>query len=307
MVWVPGGTFTMGSNEHYPEESPAHKVTVDGFWCDIYQVTNARFRRFVKDTGYVTVAERTPDAALYPDAQPGMLVPGSVIFSQPKGPVDLRNHYNWWQWTPGANWRCPEGPTSDLQGREMHPVLHVAWEDIETYAKWAGKEIPTEAEWEFAARGGLEGMSFAWGDELAPRGKMLANYWQGEFPWQNFALDRFERTAPVGSFPPNGYGLFDMIGNAWDWTVDWYIDHHVTQASCCAPASRLNPRNDDREGSIDPNAPGASIPRKVLKGGSFACAENYCRRYRPAARMHHPIDTGTNHISFRCVVRPGSA
>jgi formylglycine-generating enzyme len=307
MVWVPGGTFTMGSNEHYPEESPAHKVTVDGFWCDIYQVTNARFRRFVKDTGYVTVAERTPDAALYPDAQPGMLVPGSVIFSQPKGPVDLRNHYNWWQWTPGANWRCPEGPTSDLQGREMHPVLHVAWEDIETYAKWAGKEIPTEAEWEFAARGGLEGMSFAWGDELAPRGKMLANYWQGEFPWQNFALDRFERTAPVGSFPPNGYGLFDMIGNAWDWTVDWYIDHHVTQASCCAPASRLNPRNDDREGSIDPNAPGASIPRKVLKGGSFACAENYCRRYRPAARMHHPIDTGTNHISFRCVVRPSSA
>jgi sulfatase modifying factor 1 len=307
MVWVPGGTFTMGSNEHYPEESPAHKVTVDGFWCDIYQVTNARFRRFVKDTGYVTVAERTPDAALYPDAQPGMLVPGSVIFSQPKGPVDLRNHYNWWQWTPGANWRCPEGPTSDLQGREMHPVLHVAWEDIETYAKWAGKEIPTEAEWEFAARGGLEGMSFAWGDELAPRGKMLANYWQGEFPWQNFALDRFERTAPVGSFPPNGYGLFDMIGNAWDWTVDWYIDHHVTQASCCAPASRLNPRNDDREGSIDPNAPGASIPRKVLKGGSFACAENYCRRYRPAARMHHPIDTGTNHLSFRCVVRPGSA
>ncbi len=304
MVWIPGGTFTMGSNDHYPEEAPAHPVTVGGFWIDRHQVTNAAFRRFVKATGYVTVAERAPNAADYPGALPEMLVPGSIVFTPPPGPVPLDNHYRWWQWVAGADWRHPDGPGSNLSGKERHPVLHVAWEDAEAYAAWAGKAIPTEAEWEHAARGGLEGKAFAWGDELAPKGKMLANYWQGQFPWQNLALDGYERTAPVGSFPPNGYGLYDMIGNAWEWTSDWYRDRHVPTHACCGPAH--DPRGGVREESADPNDV-AAIPRRVLKGGSFACAENYCQRYRPAARMHHPIDTGTNHISFRCIVRPATA
>jgi formylglycine-generating enzyme required for sulfatase activity len=303
MVWIEGGTFAMGSNDHYPEECPVHPVTVSGFWIDRYQVTNAQFRRFVKDTGYVTVAERAPRAEDYPGALPEMLVPGSIVFDQPAGRVDLGNHYNWWNWMPGADWRHPGGPGSTLHGLDRHPVLHVAWEDVEAYAAWAGKSLPTEAEWEFAARGGLEGKEFAWGDELVPKGKYMANFWQGEFPFQNLSLDGHERSAPVGSFPPNGYGLFDMIGNAWEWTTDWYADQHDVPSSCCSPVSR-DPRGASREASIDPAQPGAQIPRKVLKGGSFACAENYCRRYRPAARMHHPIDTGTNHISFRCVVRP---
>ena len=302
MVWIPGGTFLMGSNDHYPEEAPVHPVAVDGFWIDRYQVTNAAFRRFVKTTGYVTVAERAPRAEDYPGAQPEMLVPGSVVFRQPSGRVDLSNHYNWWVWVPGADWRHPAGPGSTLDGRERHPVVHVAWADVEAYAAWAGKAIPTEAEWEFAARGGLDGAEFAWGDELAPKDRLMANYWQGEFPWQNLALDGHERTAPVGSFPPNGYGLLDMIGNAWEWTEDWYTDRHEVGSACCGAA--VNPLGGTRETSVDPNADGLNIPRKVLKGGSFACAENYCQRYRPAARMHHPIDTGTNHISFRCIVRP---
>jgi formylglycine-generating enzyme required for sulfatase activity len=214
----------------------------------------------------------------------------------------MNNHYTWWDWVPGASWRHPEGPGSDLAGKERHPVVHVAWEDVCAYAAWAGKDLPTEAEWEYAARGGQEGWPYAWGFELAPQGKMLANYWQGEFPWQNLALDGYERTAPVGRFPANGYGLYDMIGNAWEWTADWYTNRHAVSSPCCGAA--VNPSGGTREGSVDPEAAGADIPRKVLKGGSFACAENYCRRYRPAARMHHPIDTGTNHISFRCVVRP---
>lgn len=302
MIWIPGGTFLMGSNDHYPEEAPVHPVTVSGFWIDRTQVTNAAFRRFVKAAGYVTVAERVPDAADYPGALPEMLVAGSITFRQPPGRVSMHTHYNWWQWVPGASWRHPEGPGSMLDGRERHPVVHVAWEDVAAYAEWAGKAIPTEAEWEYAARGGHDGWVYAWGDELVPKGKMLANYWQGEFPWQNLALDGFERTAPVGSFPPNDYGLSDMIGNVWEWTADWYTSQHAPLANCCG-AVTVNPTGGGREASIDPNEPGA-IPRKVLKGGSFACAENYCRRYRPAARIHHPIDTGTNHIGFRCVVRP---
>jgi formylglycine-generating enzyme required for sulfatase activity len=302
MVWIEGGTFAMGSNDHYPEERPVHQAAVNGFWIDRFQVTNAQFRRFVKETGYVTVAERVPLAEDYPGALPEMLVAGSVVFEQPGRHVDLGNHYNWWNWMPGADWRHPDGPETILHGRDRHPVLHVAWEDVEAYAVWAGKSLPTEAEWEFAARGGLEGKEFAWGDELVPKGRYMANFWQGDFPVENLALDRYERTAPVGSFPPNGYGLFDMIGNAWEWTTDWYADQHDVPPSCCSLVLR-NPRGASRESSIDPAEP-ASIPRKVLKGGSFACAENYCRRYRPAARMHHPIDTGTNHISFRCVIRP---
>jgi formylglycine-generating enzyme required for sulfatase activity len=302
MTRIPGGTFTMGSNDHYAEEAPAHPVTVSGFWIDPYQVTNAEFRRFVKATGYVTVAERAPQADNYPGAIPELLVPGSVVFRQPPGRVDLGNHYNWWDLMPGADWRHPEGPGSTLSGKERHPVVHVAWEDALAYAAWAGKEIPTEAEWEFAARGGLEGAEFAWGEDLAPRGRLMANYWQGEFPWQNLALDGHERTAPVGSFPPNGYGLYDMIGNAWEWTADWYSERHEPAARCCGAAA-VDPRGGSPEGSIDPAAPGNAIPNKAIKGGSWACAENYCRRYRPAARMRHPIDTGTNHLTIRCVVR----
>jgi formylglycine-generating enzyme required for sulfatase activity len=300
MVWIPGGTFRMGSDRHYREEAPIRLATVAGFWMDARPVTNAEFRRFVKATGYVTLAERPPDPALYPGAKPEMLVPGSVVFVPPRGPVGRRNHYAWWDYVPGANWRHPEGPASTLNGRERHPVVHVAWEDVSAYAVWAGKTLPTEAEWEFAARGGLDGAEFAWGDEFAPRGRQLANTWQGDFPWQNLALDGYERTSPVGSFPPNGYGLLDAIGNVWEWTADWYQEPSAVANGCCG-------RADDARAeaaSVDPRAPGAAIPRKVIKGGSFLCAPSYCRRYRPAARMHHPVDTGTCHIGFRCVVRP---
>lgn len=299
MVWIPGGAYLMGSNDHYPEEAPVHRVEVPGFWIDRHQVTNAQFRRFVKETGYVTVAERTPKAEDYPGAIPEMLHPGSVVFNQPDHPVGLENHYRWWQFVLGADWRHPEGPGSDLVGRDRHPVLHVAWEDVAAYAEWAGKAIPTEAEWEYAARGGADGLPYAWGHELAPGGRMLANYWQGQFPWLNTADDGYQRTAPVGKFPPNGYGLHDMIGNAWEWTSDWYTTSHAAGGGCCGNASARG----SAEGSVDPQDT-AHIPRKVLKGGSWACAETYCRRYRPAARMHHPVDTGTNHITFRCVVRP---
>lgn len=302
MIWIESGSFTMGSDHHYPEEAPAHQVSVDGFWIDQYQVTNADYAAFVAETGYVTVAERVPAAGDYPGALPEMLVAGSIVFAPPPGPVPRDNHYNWWSWQPGAAWNTPEGPGSSIEGRERHPVVHVAWDDVEAYAAWAGKSLPTEAEWEFAARGGIDGAEFAWGDELVPSGQYLANFWQGEFPWQNLELDGFARTAPVGSFPPNGFGLYDMIGNAWDWTADYYTHTHQTSSPCCSGVLR-NPVSADRSGSIDPNDP-AAIPRRVLKGGSFACASSYCRRYRPAARMHHPIDTGTNHISFRCVIRP---
>jgi sulfatase modifying factor 1 len=303
MVWIPGGTFLMGSNNHYADEAPAHPVAVSGFWIDRYQVTNAAFRRFVKETCYVTVAERVPDASSYPGAKSELLVAGSVVFRQPPGRVPMASHYAWWDWMPGADWRHPQGPGSNFHGRERHPVLHVAWEDVAAYAAWAGKEIPTEAEWEYACRGGHDAWPYAWGDELAPKGRMMANYWQGEFPWQNLALDGFERTAPVGSFPANGYGLVDMIGNTWEWTSDWYAARHELPSPCCGTAR--NPGGGSQAESVDARD-AAAIPRRVLKGGSWACAENYCQRYRPAARMAHPVDTGTNHISFRCVVRPAA-
>lgn len=306
MVWVPGGTFRMGSDAHYPEEGPVHNVTVDGFWMDKHQVTNAQFAMFVRKTGYVTVAERPPDPALYPDAPPENLAPGSLVFRMTEGPVDLARVNQWWAWTPGACWRRPEGPGSHVRKRQRHPVVQIAFEDAAAYAEWAGKSLPTEAEWEFAARGGIEGAEYTWGDEHTPNGKYMANTWQGEFPWQNEVSDGFEGTAPVGSFPPNGYGLHDMAGNAWDWTDDWWteVHPHDPEKPCCTPR---NPRGGDIEQSYDPAAPMWKIPRKVVKGGSYLCAPNYCLRYRPSARRPHMIDTGTTHIGFRCVVRPESA
>ena len=300
MVWIPGGTFLMGSNRHYAEEAPAHSVSVDGFWIDQYTVTNDDFRRFVEATGYITVAERPPDPADYPGAKPEMLVPASVVFRKPSGPVDLRDCFQWWSYVPGANWRHPQGPESSVKERSRHPVVHVAFEDAVAYAEWFGKELPTEAEWEFAARGGLEGAEFVWGEEFAPAGKYMANTWQGRFPWENLKNDGFEGTAPVGSFPPNGYGLYDMAGNVWEWTTDWYQPHAQAVHSCC---TSVNPRGGDRDQSFDLSAAGGSIPRKVMKGGSYLCAPNYCRRYRPAARMAQPIDTSTCHLGFRCIAR----
>ena len=300
MVWIPGGTFRMGSDHHYPEEAPAHSATVEGFWIDRYLITNEQFAQFVEATKNITLAERPPKAEDYPGALPEMLQPASVVFRKPKEPVDLRNHYNWWTYIPGADWRHPEGPESSIQGREQHPVVHIAYEDAEAYAKWAGKELPTEAEWEFAARGGLDGATYAWGEEFTPGGKQMANTWQGEFPWQNLLTDGFERTAPVGQFPANGYGVFDMIGNVWEWTTDWYAGHHAVVKSCCGG---LNRTTAEREQSYDPQMPGIRVPRKVIKGGSFLCAPNYCRRYRPAARMAQPIDTSACHVGLRLIVR----
>ncbi len=297
MVWIPGGTYQMGSNDHYPEEAPVRSVSVDGFWIDSRPVTNAQFRRFVKATGYVTVAEHRPDPALYPGAPPDALVPGSSVFVPPMQRVDMRNAYNWWAFIAGADWRHPDGPDSTLNGRDRHPVVHVAYEDVIAYAAWAGKELPTEAEWEFAARGGLDGAEYAWGDTFTVRGRQMANTWQGNFPYENEMLDGFARTSPVGSFPPNGYGLWDMIGNVWEWTTDWYTANHPVVASCCSPAPPRSPAE------LDPENPHPELPRRVLKGGSHLCAPNYCQRYRPAARMPQAIDTGTSHLGFRCIVR----
>jgi formylglycine-generating enzyme required for sulfatase activity len=314
MVWIPGGVFQMGSNDFYVEERPARRVSVDGFWMDQFPVTVAEFRRFVKATGYVTMAERPLDPADYPDAKPDLLVPGSLVFQKARGPVDLGNFHNWWAYVPGASWKHPEGPASNLNGRNKHPITHVAYEDAEAYARWAGKELPTEAEWEFAARGGLEGAMFAWGNEFAPGGRMMANTWQGEFPWQNLSLDGYEGTSPVGSFPPNGYGLYDMGGNVWQWTSDFFTMPGAGEASpakpghaCCAPHVDRTPHNPrvttPEQGTFAIGQPGAAIPRKVMKGGSHLCAPNYCLRYRPAARQAEMVDTSTAHIGFRCMVR----
>jgi formylglycine-generating enzyme required for sulfatase activity len=300
MVRIPGGTFRMGSDRHYPEEAPAHEVRVSGFWISRHAVTNAEFKRFVDATAYVTLAERPANPADYPGANPEMLVPSSVMFQKAVKPVDLRNPYNWWTYVAGADWQHPRGPGSSIAALLDHPVVHVAVEDAEAYAKWRGQELPTEAEWEFAARGGLDEAEFTWGGEYMPNGKPMANNWQGEFPWQNLLQDGYEWTAPVGSFPPNGYGLFDMAGNVWEWTTDWYQDHSRIERACCTID---NPRGGVREQSYDARTPAIRIPRKVMKGGSYLCAPNYCRRYRPAARMAQAIDTSTCHLGFRCIVR----
>jgi len=303
MVLIPGATFRMGSDKHYAEEAPVHRVTVEAFWIDRTPVTNRQFREFVRATGHVTFAEIVPDAKNYPGALPHMLRAGSLVFSPPKHAVeDIRDWSQWWNFKFGANWRRPYGPRSSLNGLNDHPVVHIAYSDAMAYAKWAGKDLPTEAEWEFAARGGLDGTEFAWGDELTPGGKQMANTWQGAFPHENLRLDRYERTSPVTAFPPNGYGIYDIIGNVWEWTSDWYSTKHEGDAdkACCIPTNPLGGREDN---SYDPCQPEIRIPRKVLKGGSHLCAPNYCRRYRPAARHAEPVDTSTSHVGFRCIVR----
>jgi formylglycine-generating enzyme len=288
LVHIPAQTAVVGSDQHYPEEGPARAVSVDEFWIHAHQVTNAEFTEFVNATGYVTVAERPLDPADYPDAPAENLQPGSMVFHRTQGPVDLRHMNQWWTWTPGACWNHPRGPRSSLKGRESHPVVHVAFEDAEAYANWAGCQLPTEAEWEVAARGGLNSAAYTWGDEPERPGQRLANYWHGEFPY--LPDTGYGTTAPVGSFAANGYGLYDMAGNVWEWTTDWYADTREGDACCEA-------------GSFDPQQPQFRVPRKVIKGGSFLCADNYCLRYRPAARRPQMIDTGMSHIGIRCITR----
>lgn len=297
MVWLAGGTFVRGSdNPTMRDARPTHSVTVDGFWIDKTAVTNEEFGRFVDATGYVTVAERVPRPEDYPGAPPENLVAGGVVFAPPDGPVPLDNHLQWWRYIPGASWRHPAGPGSDIKGREKHPVVQVAWDDAAAYAKWAGKRLPTEAEFEFAARGGLEGKRFVWGDELKPGGKWMANIWQGHFPYENTAEDGYRATAPVGSFPANGYGLYDMAGNVWEWCSDWYRhDYYATLAAGPQPA--VNPQGPGD--SVDPSEPG--VAKRVMRGGSYLCTDQYCTAYEAGARGKGAPDTGTNHLGFRCV------
>tara|TARA_R110000787_G_scaffold273504_3_gene381226 strand:+ start:5322 stop:6266 length:945 start_codon:yes stop_codon:yes gene_type:complete len=303
MRHVPGGAFQMGSDQFYPEEAPVRPVQVDGFWIDETPVTNRDFARFVAATGHITLAEIALDPKDYPGMDPAWAQPGSLLFQRTRGPVDLADYSQWWQFSFGTDWRHPHGPDSSLDGLDDHPAVHVAFEDAEAFAKWAGKSLPTEAEWEYAARGGLDGADFAWGDQLAPGGAMLANYWQGVFPFANTLDDGYERTSPVRTYPANGHGLFDMIGNVWEWTTDWFAQPRIerkAKGSCCVPA---NPRGGTKRESLDPTTPDAPIPRKVLKGGSHLCAANYCQRYRPAARHPQAVDSSTSHIGFRCIIR----
>jgi formylglycine-generating enzyme required for sulfatase activity len=306
MVFVEGGTFRMGSADFYPEERPVRDVQVDGFWMDEHPVTIGQFRRFVKDTGYETLAQRPLDPDDYPDADPALLVPGSLVFHPTSGPVSLDDYRAWWNYVPGACWERPEGPESDTYTRGRHPVVHVAYEDAAAYAAWASKALPTEAEWEHAARGGLEGATFCWGDEFMPAGRLMANTWHGQFPHDHQRPDEWVRTSPVATYPPNGAGLYDMAGNVWEWTNDWYEPRGSNPAvkSCCMGS--VNPRVISPEKSYDPRQPQFRIPRKVVKGGSHLCAPNYCFRYRPAARQPQMIDTGMAHMGFRCVVRDAS-
>jgi formylglycine-generating enzyme required for sulfatase activity len=306
MVWIPGGSFHMGTDDPNPlfsDARPIHEVEISGFWMDQYEVTNAEYARFVEATGYVTVAERVPDweemkKILPPDApkpSDDQLVPGSLVFTPPDRPVDWNNPANWWRWTPGACWKHPEGPGSDLTGRENHPVVHVCWEDAVAYCEWAGKRLPTEAEWEYAARGGLKQQPYVWGSEHPDLGgKFRCNKWQGEFPHKNTAADGYIGTAPVGSFDPNGFGLYDMAGNVWEWCADWYRpDYYYI-------SPRRNPRGPDH--SFDPAEP--TIPKRVQRGGSFLCSDAFCSRYKPAGRGKGDVTSAASHIGFRCVQDP---
>jgi formylglycine-generating enzyme required for sulfatase activity len=306
MVWIPGGTFRMGSDRHYPEEAPVHRATVDGFWIDRTPVTNRQFKAFIKATGHKTFAEIAPDPKNYPGALPHMIYAGSLVFVPPPTVHGLRDWSQWWQFMKGADWRHPYGPKSNINTSDTHHVVHVSFSDALAYARWAGKDLPTEAEWEFAARGGLDGAEYAWGDEFTPGDVHMANTWQGEFPKQNGRDDGYERTSPVTAFPPNGYGVLDMIGNVWEWTSDWWSQNHEAEEpkACCVPR---NPRGGPEAASLDPCQPNIRIPRKVIKGGSHLCAPNYCRRYRPAARHAEAIDTSTSHLGFRCVRRGAPA
>ena len=288
MIPLPGGEVWIGSDRHYPEEAPARQVQVSPFRIDVHPVTNRQFARFVAETGYVTMAERPMDPARYPGVDPRRLKPGAMVFDPPRTGA-ARHWSSWWTYVPGACWRKPEGRGSVYRGRLDHPVVCVAYEDAAAFAAWAGKDLPTEAEWEMAARGGLERATYAWGEARRPGGRIMANTWTGAFPAQNLAEHGFTRTSPVRSFPPNGHGVFDMIGNVWEWTGDYYVRG---QSGCCGP-----------EASYDPDLPEVKIPRRVVKGGSHLCHESYCDRYRPAARQPQMEDTATTHIGFRCVAR----
>ncbi len=295
MVWIPGGSFLMGCDDpRMGDARPVHPVDLPGFWIDRTEVTNAQFRRFVEATGYVTVAEQTPDAREFPGADPANLVAGSVVFAPPDHPVPLDNHLVWWRYVPGANWRHPEGPESTIEGRDDHPVVHVCWEDAVAYARWAGKRLPTEAEWEFAARGGLERKAYVWGDDLSPDGRTMLNNWQGRFPIENTQDDGYRTTAPVGHYPPNGFGLVDMAGNVWEWCADWYRNDTY------ATSPRENPRGPST--SFDPLEPG--VPKKVQRGGSYLCSDQYCVRYMPGSRGKGEPRSGSSHVGFRCVQEP---
>ena len=290
----------MGSDNHYPDEGPTRRVGVEGLGMDAHPVTNEEFARFVADTGHVTVAEIAPDPDDYPGADPADLVPGSLVFTMTPGPVPLDNYHQWWAWVPGAEWRHPNGPDSSIEALGKHPVVHVAHADAVAFAKWAGKELPTEAEWEFAARGGFDGAEFVWGDDDPQEGpNPLANTWQGRFPHENTEVDGWTRTSPVGTYEPNGYGLYDMAGNVWEWTSDWYSNRSGQDTPSCCTADSPPSEAD----SYDPAHPQFRIPRKVVKGGSHLCTIQYCFRYRPAARQPQMIDTSMSHIGFRCVSR----
>ncbi len=306
MVWVPGGEFTMGTDSSlgWAEEGPAHRVKVDGFWMDATEVTNAQFRAFVDATGYVTTAEKPPNLEeLLAQSPPGtkapppeMLVPGSLVFRPTSKPVELKDYTQWWHWTSGANWKHPEGPGSDLTDRDHHPAVHISWDDAMAYCAWAGKRLPTEAEWEFAARGGLENQPYVWGTEAPSDERIFANLWQGEFPHQNIAADGFDRTSPVRSFAPNGFGLYDMAGNVWEWCADLYRDDfYKSQARI---ELTTNPKGP--ETSQDARNPYAQT--RSQRGGSFLCNDSYCSRYRPSARHGSTPDTGMSHVGFRCVL-----
>ena len=305
MVWIPGGEFAMGSDDPtsslcggkdaMPDARPIHPVHVDGFWMDRTEVTNAQFEKFVQATGYVTIAEQTPRAEDFPGAPPENLVAGAVVFTPPETAVPLNNHLQWWAYVRGANWRHPTGPASNLTGRENHPVVQIAYPDAVAYAQWAGKRLPTEAEWEFAARGGMAGQFYAWGADLKPGGKWMANIFQGKFPYKDTGEDGSVGLAPVGQFPPNGYGLHDVAGNVWEWVADWYRpDYFSTLASAGVARNPAGPAD-----SFDPSEPG--VKKRVHRGGSYLCTEEYCTRYMVGTRGQGEPDTGTNHLGFRCV------
>jgi formylglycine-generating enzyme len=295
MVWIPGGRFWMGTN-HMEDAQPVHEVEVKGFWMDRTDVTNEEFARFVKATGYMTIAERPLNQKEFPNLAADELAPGSVVFTPPAHPISLENPLAWWQFVRGANWRNPDGPNSDLRGKEKYPVVHIAWPDAMAYAKWAGKRLPTEAEWEFAARGGLDRQNYVWGNELKPGGKWRANTFQGHFPDRNTAEDGYAGIAPVASFEPNSYGLYDMSGNVWQWVSDWYRPDYYSQLSRDGSLA-ANPEGP--LDSFDPQEPG--VRKRVQKGGSFLCTDQYCERYMPGARGKGDPETGTNHLGFRCV------